>query len=380
MQIDTFTHHLKSGWSVAQFPELDSPDTLVLVFGSPDYIDNAAAIEELTAAYPNSHCIGCSTAGEIYGADINDSSLSVTVVRFDKSEVRSTSTKVAASDESYHAGQHLADDLARDDLRALFVLSNGTSINGSELVRGLVDHLPASVVVTGGLAGDGDRFERTWVLNGKRLGLDYVCAVGFYGDHVRVGHGSKGGWDVFGPKRQVTHAAGNVLYELDGRPALDLYKEYLGDLAADLPSSALLFPLALSTDQGDEKSIVRTILSIDEEANSLTFAGDIHNGSYAQFMKANFDRLINGANEAALMTSENGCSGDQPTLSIAISCVGTRLVLGERTEEELEAALEVLPPGVKQIGFYSYGEISPYTDGTCELHNQTMTLTTIQEA
>lgn len=377
MQIDTFTHHIQHGWSLESFPELDSPATLVLVFGSPDYQDHNQAIIELTEAFPTSHIIGCSTAGEIFGADINDSSLAVAVARFDKSEVRLASTKVAVSEESYHAGQHLSQHLMGDDLRAVFILSNGTSINGSELVRGLVDHLPESVVITGGLAGDGDRFERTWVLNGDRLGLDYVCAVGLYGDHVRVGHGSKGGWDVFGPKRQVTHAAGNVLYELDGRPALDLYKEYLGDLAADLPSSALLFPLALSTNQGDEKSIVRTILSIDEDANSLTFAGDIHNGTYAQLMKANFDRLINGANEAALMASDpqNG----NPTLSIAISCVGRRLVLGERTEEELEATLEVLPAGVKQIGFYSYGEISPYMDGVCELHNQTMTLTTIQE-
>jgi hypothetical protein len=60
--------------------------------------------------------------------------------------------------------------------------------------------------------------------------------------------------------------------------------------------------------------------------------------------------------------------------------VGRRLVLGSRTEEEIEATLEVLPKGTQQIGFYSYGEISPYTAGTCDLHNQTMTLTTLSEA
>ncbi|HSS96469.1 MAG TPA: FIST C-terminal domain-containing protein, partial [Terriglobales bacterium] len=207
-----------------------------------------------------------------------------------------------------------------------------------------------------------------------------VSAVGFYGEHIRVGHGSKGGWDVFGPQRQVTKSVGNVLYELDGRPALDLYKEYLGELVSGLPSSAMLFPLALSVDQDNQKSIVRTILGVDEKTKSLTFAGDIPKGYYAQLMKANFDRLIDGASEAASMTGiGRNKQAETPILSVAISCVGRRLVLGERTEEELEATLEVLPEGVKQVGFYSYGEISPYASGTCDLHNQTMTLTTLQE-
>lgn len=96
-------------------------------------------------------------------------------------------------------------------------------------------------------------------------------------------------------------------------------------------------------------------------------------------MKANFDRLINGASEAASIANDLGGDETQLTLSIAISCVGRRLVLGQRTEEELEAALEMLPQGVKQIGFYSYGEISPYASGSCDLHNQTMTLTTVRE-
>jgi hypothetical protein len=209
----------------------------------------------------------------------------------------------------------------------------------------------------------------------------YVTAVGFYGDHIRLGHGSKGGWDKFGPERQVTKSIGNVLYELDGRPALGLYKEYLGDRASGLPATGLLFPLAIRTSQAEGKVLVRTILAVDEATQSMTFAGDIPEGVFAQLMRANFDRLIQGASEAATLTFDhhNGSYSDSPTLSIAISCVGRRLVLGERTEEEIEATLEILPKGSRQIGFYSYGEISPYKSGACDLHNQTMTLTTIAE-
>jgi len=259
------------------------------------------------------------------------------------------------------------------------VLSDGLQVNGSELVRGMNSILPASVTVTGGLAGDGDRFKRTWVIADRRLTPGFVAAVGLYGDAVRVGHGSKGGWDAFGVERRVTRSRGNVLFELDGRPALQLYKEYLGERASGLPAAGLLFPLTLRSAPSDDKRLVRTILAVDEATQSMTFAGDIPEGYYAQLMCANFDRLIQGASEAALSTGNRVATGPAP-LAIAISCVGRRLVLGERAEEETEATLEVLPPGTRQIGFYSYGEISPYTTGHCDLHNQTMTLTTISEA
>jgi hypothetical protein len=217
------------------------------------------------------------------------------------------------------------------------------------------------------------------VVQDRRLQTGYVTAVGFYGDRIRIGHGSKGGWDRFGPERLVTRSNGNVLYELDGRPALGLYKEYLGDRASGLPATGLLFPLSLRASSADSKSLVRTILAVNEEDQSLTFAGDIPKGFLAQLMKANFDRLVHGASEAASSTRLS-VDGPGPTLAIAISCVGRRLVLGERTEEEIEATMDALPKGTRQIGFYSYGEISPYATGSCDLHNQTMTLTTLSEA
>ncbi|HRN49946.1 MAG TPA: FIST N-terminal domain-containing protein [Anaerolineales bacterium] len=378
MKLETFTFIPEQGWSVAAFPLLDSANTLVMVFGASSFLDDPEPVHELVRAYPRAQVMGCSTAGEIFGTQIQDGSLSVAVVQFEHTRVAAASTQVEAAQDSYQAGEYIARSLNAPDLVAVFVLSNGTRINGSELVRALNDQLQGKVVVTGGLAGDGDRFERTWVINDGALTQDSVAAVGLYGGRVRVHHGSKGGWDVFGPQRMVTRSEGNVLYELDGRPALDLYKEYLGELVSGLPSSALLFPLALSEDRESQKTIVRTILGVDEEKHSLTFAGDIPEGYYAQLMKANFDRLIDGASEAALMAAGEEASAG-PVLSVAISCVGRRLVLSARTEEELEATLEVLPAGVQQIGFYSYGEISPYASGTCDLHNQTMTLTTLQE-
>ena len=377
MELETFTY-TTAGWSVDSLPALDSPSTLVLAFGASEFFDDPGALADLERAYPQSHLIGCSTAGEIFGTSITDLSLAVAVARFAHTDLAAAIAPVESAADSYVAGEAIARNLLRSDLRGVLVLSDGHYVNGSQLVRGLNAVLPDSVVVTGGLAGDGDRFERTWVLKDGTPQSGLVSAVGFYGNRVHIGHGSKGGWDIFGIERRVTRSEGHVLYELDGRPALQLYKEYLGERAAGLPATALLFPLALRADASDTKSIVRTVLDIDEANNAMIFAGDIPKGYLAQLMRANFDRLIDGASEAALMT-RNGGASSAPVLSIAISCVGRRLVLGERSEEELEATLDILPEQTRQVGFYSYGEISPYATGHCDLHNQTMTLTTITE-
>ena len=380
MQIETLTFSPATGWSAQPFPALDSERTLVVVFGAPSYADDPAAIAQLRAAYPRARIVGCSTSGEIHDAALLDGSLSVAVARFESTDLDSSCARVTSGPDSFDAGRQLASSLSRDGLRAILVLSDGLNVNGSELVRGLNSVVPESVVVTGGLAGDGADFKRTWVLGPQGPESGLVSAVGLYGERVRIGHGSRGGWDFFGPQRRITRSEGAVLYELDGKPALELYKAYLGDRADGLPATALLFPLAMRAGPADEKLLVRTVLAVDEDEQSLTFAGDMPTGHVVQLMRANFERLIDGACEAALNTiaSLNGAPSPE-TLAIAISCVGRRLILGERIEEEIEATLEHLPPGARQVGFYSYGEISPYAAGHSDLHNQTMTLTTFTE-
>jgi hypothetical protein len=377
MELATFRYQ-QGAWSQS-FPKLDSPNTLVVAFAAPMFHDRPELWSELKRAYPESTVIGCSTSGEIDHTRIRDESVVAAAVRFGASRVKHAVTRLSDAAESFGAGEKIADALSAPDLRAVLVLSEGLHVNGSELVRGLNSRLPAEVVITGGLAGDGDKFGRTWVMSNGKVETNGVVAVGLYGDKVRVGHGSKGGWDTFGPERIVTKSDGNVLYTLDDMPALALYKEYLGERASGLPGSALLFPLSLRATMDDQNSVVRTVLAVDEAKQSMTFAGDIPTGHYAKLMRANFDRLILGA-QAAGGAAKLPQESEGPALSIAISCVGRRLVLGERTEEETEATLETMADGTQQIGFYSYGEISPHATGRCDLHNQTMTLTVLSEA
>ncbi len=374
MQTLTFTRD--AGWSQS-FPRWDSPNTLVLVFGASSYLDDPAPTSELAAEYPESVVVGCSTAGEIHGVQVEDESLSVAVVRFETTRLELATSDITAG-SSRSAGAEIGSRLASDDLTGVLVFSSGLDVNGSELAAGLNASLGDGMPITGGLAGDGDRFERTWVFVDGAPVEGAVAAVGLAGPALSFGHGSKGGWDIFGPSRLVSRSEGNVLYELDGKPALALYKQYLGELASELPASALLFPLQVSGTLG-EAQLVRTVLAVDEHDQSMTFAGDIPQGQRAQLMRANFERVIGGAEDAArIAAAETSTGGD--VLSIAVSCVGRRLVLGARTEEELEATLDVLPVGTHQVGFYSYGELSPYTSGSCDLHNQTMTMTTLAES
>lgn len=374
MRVHTMTFDRESGWS-GPFPESDSPTTLVLVFAAESYMTDHEPIAELVEAYPHSVIIGCSTAGEIHGVGVFDGSLSVAIAAFDHTTLRLATAPISARG-SRAAGRAIADSLREDDLTGVFVLSEGLEVNGSDLVRGMTDVLDPCTTITGGLAGDGSRFERTWTIVDGKPATGQVSAVGLYGGHVRIGHGSKGGWDIFGPERVITRSHHNVLYELDGKPALALYKQYLGELASGLPATGLLFPLAVR-DPNEDRQLVRTILSVNESDQSLTFAGDVPAGHRAQLMQANFDRVIGGAEDAARSAATQELEGD--VLSIAVSCVGRRLVLGARTEEELEATMDVLPAGTHQVGYYSYGEISPYVGGTCDLHNQTMTMTTLSE-
>lgn len=378
MNTQLYKYDTQRGWDAQPDSGLDSETSLLLVFSGLNDEDLAGPLATLRDAYPKAVIIGCSTAGEIFDDELILDGLVTAVVRFDNTKLRLTTRSHIDTADSYEAGTRIAQALDADDLKAVFVLSEGLNVNGSQLIDGLNEVLGDRVVITGGLAGDGDRFEHTWVIAGHRQKDMCICAVGLYGDDIAVAHGSKGGWSLLGFEKEVTRSEGNVLYELDGQPALEIYRKYLGEQAEGLPSTGLLFPLTLKDDITDEEARVRTILAIDEDAQSITFAGDILQGGRVQLMHASMDRLIDGAAHAAAGMQLNKTNGSPP-LCIAISCVGRRLVLGQRTEEEIESTLEQLPPGTRQIGYYSYGEISPLASGECDLHNQTMTLTLLQE-
>ena len=358
-----------SGWSGDGGP---AEPQLVLVFGEHGHFRDARCFTELRERFPSACLFGCSSAGTVHGVEITDGDVVATAVRFERSRVRLVSAAVPPGGDAAGAARSLAASLAAPDLRHVLVLCDGLSVNGTQLALGLS---ACGVPVTGGLAGDADRFTSTWVMADGPACRDHVALLGIYGG-ATVRNAYSTGWTEFGAERLVTRSVGKVVHEIDGQPALALYKRYLGDLAHSLPASGMRFPLSIVTQDGGH-TLTRTLLAVDEAEQSLTFAGDVPQGSRCRLMRTNLDNLVESAEAAA---QDPAFAGAGDGLAIIFSCVGRRIVLGQLAEEELEAVQRRLGPRVRLAGFYSYGEIAPVRGlVSCDLHNQTMCLTVVRE-
>lgn len=358
------------------------PDAqIVLYFLSPDYPAPVQYLTALRRAYPAARLVGCTTGGEIFADEATERAAVSVAIRLDQARIEVAESTVKSPADSLQAGATLAHALDAPDLKLIFVLSDGLLVSGSHLVHGLVSSSRPDVTIAGGLAGDGANFRETGV------GLDglpqsgKIIAIGFYGETLRIGCGSVGGWVNFGPERIITKSRGNVLYALDGKSALDLYKTYLGEDAAKLPGSALLFPLSINPPDDPTHSIVRTPFGIDEKENSLIFSDDIPQGFVARMMHGTIHNLVDGAAQAAAYAA-GGTSGEKPftpSLALLVSCIGRNLMMGQRVSSEITAVKSLLGD-VPLAGFYSYGEICPHpVTRKCDLHNQTMTITLLGE-
>jgi hypothetical protein len=366
-------------WKTYGIKDLKNGDDaqLVLCFAAKEKLAAADIYALVSAKFPAAQIVLCSTAGEIFHDTVQDNSLVAAVIRFNDTPLKTASVNITNFKNSYAAAAAVVKKLPPQGLVNILVFSDGSMVNGSELVKGLNDAAENKILITGGLAGDGSNFASTLVGLNEQPAHGNIVVIGFYGEKIAVTHGSQGGWDTFGPEREVTKSSGNKLFEIDNKNALELYTRYLGSDADQLPGSALLFPLFV-TIPGSPQPVVRTILSIDNEQQSMTFAGDIPEGSKVRFMKANFDKLTSAAAKAAQQTLLSKKS--KPGFSLLVSCVGRKLILGGRIDEEVEAVIDALGEQTPVAGFYSYGEIAPFNEGgDCRLHNQTMTITSFYE-
>jgi hypothetical protein len=378
MKITQISWDSSAGWKHIYGDTTITPQ-LILCFGSRSVLTDESHYYYLHKNYPNCTIVCSSSGGEILNDEVHDNTIIATLIEFEKTTIKAMVLDIISTEMSFDIGQKIAQELNKPDLAGIFLITDGLSVNGSRIVSGLSSLLHNKIPVTGGMASDGENFEKTLVGLNAPASSNKVVAIGFYGKNVKIGHGSMGGWVPFGPEREITKSKGNILYELSGRPALTLYKKYLGDSADKLPSEALLYPLSIKSTIDSNDETVRTVLAVDEEAQSLTFAGDIPEGSVAQLMYGNFDNLIEGAENAAEQATINTGSTEQ--LAILISCIGRRMLMGQNINDELEAIYSYWNKKIPLTGFYSYGEISPHQKtGECSLHNQTMTITTIGES
>ncbi|MDF1875653.1 FIST C-terminal domain-containing protein [Sulfurimonas sp. SAG-AH-194-I05] len=349
---------------------------LVMAFGDTDIFSNKEHYAYLKSLYPHAEIVGCSSSGNVLGAQISKKSIVATAICFKNATVKVNTVDFINEDDLEHVSKNLVAGFSNENLKSIFIISDGLHMNGSILAKG-VNLEKENILITGGLAGDDARFEKTFVMANDIPKEKRVVAIAFYGDNLSVSSGCYAGWEEFGIERIITKSTANVVYEIDNEPALSLYKKYLGAEAENLPATGLRFPLNIRENESD-KGVARTLLAVDEEMQSLTFAGDVPEGSLARLMKTDIDGLIDGSGKAAeKIEKSNGNSA----LGLIVSCVGRKLVMNDLVDEELEIIEDVVGSNVHLTGFYSYGELAPFSDEVlnCKLHNQTMTLTVIYE-
>ncbi|MDD2675396.1 MAG: FIST C-terminal domain-containing protein [Flavobacterium sp.] len=365
------------GWNYLQ-KKVTLKNPLVLVFANRLLLEDDAAIESIRKEFPYEHLVFGSTAGEIVSCNVFDNSISVTAIEFEKSSfVVKRENILDYGKDAQTLGKTLYNKIPKENLKHLFVLSEGSFVNGSSLIKGLENDIDLEVSITGGMCGDDARFEKTVASYKENPKEGEVILIGFYGDTLEISYASFGGWIPFGPERIITKSEANILYEIDGQPALDLYKKYLGDKASELPQASLLYPLNV-TPEGKKEPVVRTILNINNDDQFMILAGDVPMNARVQLMMASVDGIATGAQIAAEFAMKNRKA--DPELAILVSCIGRRLVMNQRIEEEVEHVRETIGEKIPMTGFYSYGEMAPFNESTsCELHNQTMTLTLISE-
>lgn len=359
-------------------PKMELNNPLVLVFGNRHVLEDKNIYNEVKKLFPGGHFVFGSTAGDISKNSVENDGLVVTAIEFEKTKFEIKTSNVLNRDlDSFKSGKDLLNNFEKEGLKYVFVVSEGSFINGSDLIKGMNSAMDDNVLITGGLCGDDARFESTLSSYNENPKQGEIVAIGFYGEELEVSFSIYGGWTPFGPERTVTKSEGNILYELDNMPALDLYKKYLGEKSKELPGSALLYPLKVKTTD-ERQSIVRSILNINEEDNAMIMAGNIPENSKVQLMMTNVDHIANASERAAVQAKE--FRKNKAELAILVSCIGRKLVLDQRVEEEVEEVVEVVDADTAICGFYSYGEIAPFHGETsCQLHNQTMTITLISE-
>lgn len=351
---------------------------LVLVFGNRLLLQDAEAFAGIKAEFPYGHIVYGSTAGEIAGTHVTEESFSVLAMEFAKSSFTIVTDSIYNhSNDASALGAALYARLPQEGLTHIFSLAGGNYINGSALIEGLEKHIAPNVALTGGLCGDDGRFECSVASYNEAPKEGEAVLIGLYGQSLEVTYASFGGWQPFGPLRVVTKSEGNVLYEIDGQPALELYKKYLGEKANQELLSLLSYPLSV-TAPGKDYAVTRTLLNIETDNNSIILAGNCPEGSKAQFLMSSVNGIVDGAREAAEHALKTRIK--KPEVALLISCVGRKALMNQQVEEEIEQVQAVLGTTTAMAGFYSYGEMAPFFNSkACELHNQTMTLTLISE-
>ena len=368
------TYRLTSPLEELPDDKLKPSADLVLVYAPPFSLEDPSLLEKLTTQYPKARVLGCSSAGECLDGKPYDNSIVYSAIQFEHTTLRPARVDLPEEKRNeFLAGQALANELAGEDLVMVLLFSEGLAVDCDELIRGIQSVLGSETAIFGGLAGDSLSFERTVVLSNEGVSADAVVAVGFYGDRLRF-ETVTSHFDQSGETIEITAAQGNLLSEINGRPALDVLEEFILREEGVGITESLSFPIIILDPTTHKPLYCRTIHEYNTEDGTLLAAGSFPVGPA---------KLINMYDKTNFLIDTRKTSGrlekDRHQFALIISCAARRGTLGNDWMEELSLISEALGE-MSSIGFYSYGEIGKSNFGNFTIvHNQTLNIAAFHE-
>lgn len=363
---------------------LPHPPDIIWAFGAIKF-DQEQLLAGIGSVAPGVTVIGCSTDGEIATTGLGLDSLVTLAVASDTIRFHTAQVEQVSAD-SYAAGAALGEKFKNLDCSYIQIFTEGIKANADEILLGMKASLGNDISVAGGASGDGGVFKQTFQYHNESVLTDSIVAVAFEGD-FEFSTGVGCGWFPVGIAKKVTKATGNVVYELDGQPALQVYEKYLGRHASKLPAVGVEYPLGLlaPTSEPDDSDtfVCRATMGVDHQAGSITFAGDIPEGVWVKMTMGYESDIIQAATEAA-RTAMDKLLGRNPEIKPKIvfiySCMARKIVLGSKTQNEIAAVQNIVGDTIPIIGFYTYGEFAPAGESNASyFHNETVTLSIIGE-
>lgn len=342
--------------------ESNHSSLLVQVFTSQKKKRIKEVVASIQKKLPNAVIVGASTAGEIANGAIYEEQTLLSISLFEKSRVVAYK---ALEEDSFSLGRDLSKKLFTTQTKCVITFLDGLKHNGEEFLQGLESHNFHKALIAGGMAGDLLRFKRTFTILGKEVFSGGAVCVALEGKDLEVFEDYNLGWRAIGPSFLVTKSQGAWVYELNGRPIKEVYREVLGEFAVEnMPASTIEFPLVF---EQNGMLIARSMLSVSSDG-SILYGGNIDEGTEVHFAIGS-RTLVNKYNPKEQLKEESSLQA-----CFIYSCVARKQFL----EKELEKTFRLIDQKAPTSGFFTYGEFF-YSEQNPKFLNITTTLLFLRE-
>ncbi len=344
----------------------DQP-AILFVFITDRY-DPEAVVSALNQKLDGVPFAGMCAAGILYGNQVYTSGVAILALHGEELEAQ-TVLSSGLNKNPFDVGKFTADKILanghEDGIVAVF--PDGFSSNIAEMLRGLYMNMGPSFQYIGGGAGDNLKFYKTYQFTEQGVATDAVAAAMIRGIPVNISLGH--GWESYGEPIMVTRAEGKRVYEIDGKPAFDAYKDRFEGVTIDSFSSVgMKHPLGFIDVNGHY--YIRDPLSVNPDDNSINCVSEVPPNAIGNIMKGEVSQLINTARSVCINAKK---TSKNPSFALICDCISRYLLMADEFEAELETFREVIGDDVPVVGALTFGEVGSVENAPF-FHNKTLVL------